>query len=203
MNVTATGRRWLAAVVDTDAGGAELGTLLHQLAGCTPRGLLLVLGDVMPLTPDSARVLPVNAPLAEQRYFIGRALAQELTGQARVAEAVEALGRQSALTAKQMELTALSTLDLRREDLVRGLGVSANTVKTRVRQLLRLHDAETMDALGKRVLRVALEIATGVASEGAEAVRGDWEPGATPVERGAIPRRRPRVTPATAHAIGQ
>nr|MBP7685263.1 hypothetical protein [Deltaproteobacteria bacterium] len=63
------------------------------------------------------------------------------------------------LTARQMELTAISTLPQGRDDILRGLGVSPNTLKTRVRQLLRVLQHDTLDSLGKTVLRSALDLA--------------------------------------------
>jgi hypothetical protein len=58
-----------------------------------------------------------------------------------------------------MELTAISTLGHTRDELLAGLGISANTLKTRVRQLLRVHQVDTFDALGKAVLRNAVDLA--------------------------------------------
>ena len=46
-----------------------------------------------------------------------------------------------------------------RDDILRGLGVSPNTLKTRVRQLLRVLQHDTLDSLGKTVLRSALDLA--------------------------------------------
>jgi hypothetical protein len=70
--------------------------------------------------------------------------------------------------------------------LVEGLGVSHNTVKTRIRQLLRIHQEETMDTLGKTVLRAALAHATG-----ASPTNVDVNTGAMPAERKALPRPKP------------
>ena len=106
------------------------------------------------------RWLPRNAPRAEVRYFLGHALALEVTRRPLVARAVEALARERELTERQMELSAIATLPLRRDELLAGMGVSQNTLKTRIRQLLRVHQVDSLDALGKHVLSVAVDLAS-------------------------------------------
>lgn len=71
--------------------------------------------------------------------------------------AIEVLAREHGLTAKQTELVAYSTTPVDRVALVEKLGVSTNTVKTRVRHLLRALDEKSLDSLGKLVLRRALD----------------------------------------------
>jgi hypothetical protein len=73
---------------------------------------------------------------------------------------IEAMARERGLTAKQVELVAYATTPVDRAELVTKLGVSTNTVKTRVRHLLRALDEKSLDALGKQVLRRALDAAT-------------------------------------------
>lgn len=112
------------------------------------------------LTESDFRWLPRSATLPEVNYFLGFSLGLFATSSLQVADAVESLGRQKSLTIKQMHLTALSATSIDRETLVAHLGVSRNTVKTRIRQLLRIHQQETMDALGKAVLWHALSLVT-------------------------------------------
>jgi len=156
-----TQERWLGWWVD---GPTELDALVAlwraRGAGSTPPVLLV--GDERPdldVATLPHRWLPRNAPRAEERYFLGYCLAYEVSGRGLVAAAVENLGREHELTARQMELTAISTLPQGRDDILRGLGVSPNTLKTRVRQLLRVLQHETLDSLGKTVLRSALDLA--------------------------------------------
>lgn len=153
--------RWLGWWVE---GLAEHDTLVAlwraRSTGSTPPVLLM--GDERPAVDTATfphRWLPKSAPRAEERYFLGYCLAYEVSGRGLVAAAVENLGREHELTARQMELTAISTLPQGRDDILRGLGVSPNTLKTRVRQLLRVLQHETLDSLGKTVLRSALDLA--------------------------------------------
>lgn len=154
-------RHWYALVVDMDADGRATHRLLTSMRRSHPTTPVLVLSDGPPRSTKTldelgVRSLERDSPPAEVRYFLGHALTLAHTGSPLVAEAVESLGRRHSLTVKQMQLTALATTDVSREDLIAGLGVSHNTVKTRVRQLLRIHREETMDTLGKKVLRAAV-----------------------------------------------
>ena len=119
---------------------------------------------------------------SEIRYFLGYALALEVSGRPLVARAVEEMGRERGLTERQMELSALAVLNLDRQSLAKGLGVSPNTLKTRVRQLLRIHQLETLDALGKAVLRVAVDLAERDAHSEVATFRRR-SPGMLPAER--------------------
>jgi len=194
---TAGHRPFLAFVLDVDEDGRSLLRLLTLLRRSAPRTPGLVVSEgparsAAALHELGFRSLPRAAPAAEGRYFVGYCLALEVSGNPHVAAAVEALGRSRALTPKQMELTAVSTLDIDRDRLAEGLGVSANTLKTRVRQLLRVHHEESLDALGKSVLRRALELASAMpwgTSPGS--VRTPEGRGALPAERGATPRPAP------------
>ncbi len=193
-----SGRRWLAFVVATEADGRALIRFLSRLRRSSPRTPSLVITKEAPRSLEAFgdlgfRWLPEDAPASEARYFLGRALALEVTGNEYVASAVEALGRERALTVKQMELTALSTMDLDRDTLVEGLGVSGNTLKTRVRQLLAAFGEESMETLGKTVLWVALSNASRPSFGGIPGPRGtEMGLGALPSERGAELRPAPK-----------
>lgn len=190
--------RWLGCIVDahhdvdpratrevsSTRAVVRMVRTLHEQQPDAP--ILVTSPSRLPMLPVAAQWYPSRMPTSEARFFVGKCLALEITRQPLVAEAVETLAREKGLTAKQMELTAVSTLDVPREDLIAGLGVSANTVKTRVRQLLRLHEAESMDQLGKHVLRLALDASSPARSRG-----GNWEVGVLPKERGAAPRSKP------------
>ncbi len=183
-------RPWLGFVVDVPRDTKAMHRLLRSMRRASPNtlGLLVTIepaGDPSAVESAGFRHIDQEASITEVRAFLGHGLALEVTQDDNIAQAVEQLGRDKNLTVKQMELTALAATSLDREALVQGLGVSHNTVKTRIRQLLRLHDEETMDSLGKTVLRLALGIATGQA----------WNPsgsrGAMPKERKAVPRPNP------------
>jgi DNA-binding NarL/FixJ family response regulator len=185
-------RAWLAFIVDIEGDGRVIQRLLKQMRRAAPQAPGLLMADEPPRSPEGLaevgfRFLPRSAPPAEARYFLGHAMALAVTGDADVATAVEEIGRERSLTTKQMELTALATTALSRDTLVEGLGVSQNTVKTRIRQLLRIHQEDSMDTLGKTVLRLAL-----ARSRGAQPPKAGAQPGAMPSDRKAVPRPRPR-----------
>ena len=153
--------RWLGWWIEGPTQHDELLSLWRARAQTSTPPVLLV-GDERPELDPVAfphRWLPKSAPRAEERYFLGYCLAYEVSGRGLVAAAVENLGREHELTARQMELTAIATLPQGRDDILRGLGVSPNTLKTRVRQLLRALQHDTLDSLGKTVLRSALDLA--------------------------------------------
>lgn len=156
-----THERWLGWWIDGVGDQQELAALWRARApGSTPP--VLVVSDARPELDVATlphRWLPRSAPRAEERYFLGYCLAYEVSGRGLVAAAVENLGREHELTARQMELTAIATLPQGRDHILRGLGVSPNTLKTRVRQLLRVLQHDTLDGLGKTVLRAALDLA--------------------------------------------
>ena len=190
-------RPWLSFIVDIDGDGRAIQRLLRSMrrAAADAPGLLVM--ESAPRSPEAIedagfRFLTRDAPVAEIRYFLGYGLALEVTRDPHIAAAVEQMGRQMALTVTQMELTALAATPLARDTLVEGLGVSHNTVKTRIRQLLRIHQEETMDTLGKSVLRGALAHATG-----ASPTNVDVNTGAMPAERKALPRPKPSTRKAT------
>ncbi len=159
-------RTWLAFIVDADGDGRAVQRLLKQMRRAAPEAPGLLMAEEAPRSAEGLeevgfRYLPRAASPAEVRYFLGHAIALAVTKDPDVAAAVEAIGRERSLTIKQMELTALAATDLSRDTLIEGLGVSQNTVKTRIRQLLRIHQEDSMDSLGKTVLRAALDHARG------------------------------------------
>jgi hypothetical protein len=185
-------RTWLAFIVDTEGDGRAIHRLLKQMRRAEPGAPGLLMAEGPPRSPETLeevgfRFLPRSASPAEVRYFLGHAIALAVTQDADVAAVVEDVGRERSLTIKQMELTALATTPLDRDKLIEGLGVSQNTVKTRIRQLLRIHQEDSMDTLGKTVLRAALARARG--SKGAQ---GAAKSSALPAERKAVPRPKPR-----------
>lgn len=182
---------FISFIVDSEGDGRTIQRILKAMRRANSDAPGLFMSETEPRSPDiiegiGFRHLLRDAPIGEIRAFLGYGLALEITREPHIASAVEQMGRQLSLTVKQMELTALSAITLSRDELIEGLGVSPNTVKTRIRQLLRIHHEETMDALGKKVLRAALAHATGSAP-----VLGEAPLGALPVERKALARPRP------------
>src|SRR5690606_25978480 len=140
--VESSRRPWLSFIVDIDGDGRSIHRLLKSMRRASPDAPGLLVMETPPRSPEAIeevgfRFLTRDAPVAEIRYFLGYGLALEVTRDPHIAAAVEQMGRQMALTVKQMELTALAATPLARDTLVEGLGVSHNTVKTRIRQLLR------------------------------------------------------------------
>ncbi len=152
---------YTALVVDVDVDTRPVQRLIQAMHKQAPAAPLLLITDDAPraaklLASSGVRQGLRGFELEEARYFIGAAIALAQTENPAIAQAIEGLARNHEMTVKQMQLTALSTTDIDRESLIDGLGVSQNTVKTRIRHLLRMHEVETLDGLGKRVLRDAL-----------------------------------------------
>ncbi len=191
-------RRWLCFVVDVEVDRVSIHRALKSMRRAEPMAPGVVIVREKARAPKALAGLGfrvVVAPVAPKdvRSFIGYSLALEVSQNPHIAAAVEAIGAQKALTVKQMELTALAATDLTREELVAGLGVSHNTVKTRVRQLLRIHEEDSMDSLGKTVLRLALAHATHPSwtAPSRGIVPPPKGPGAMPAQRKAQKRARP------------
>jgi len=152
---------YTALLVDVDVDTRPVQRLIQAMRKQSPAAPVLLITD----EPARAQALFASqgvrqavrgAASEEARYFLGAAVALAQTENPAIAQAIEGLGRDHEMTVKQMQLTALSTTDIDREAMIDGLGVSQNTVKTRIRHLLRMHEVETLDGLGKRVLRDAL-----------------------------------------------
>lgn len=158
-------RAFAGLVIDVREATRPVQRLLRDVARATPAvPVLAIVGDAaedLELEDGSIRCVDRDAGTDELRTFVGRGLALAIAEEAHVADVVEEIGRTRGLTAKQMELVALSTMPIERKALVESLGVSQNTLKTRVRQLLRIFGEDTMDSLGKAVLRAALRRASG------------------------------------------
>ncbi|MFO0692478.1 MAG: hypothetical protein U0230_02890 [Polyangiales bacterium] len=163
--VEGTKRAFAGVVIDVQEATRAVQRLLRELARANPAvPALLIVGEAaedVDCDDGTFRCVDREAAGDELRAFVGRGLALAIAEEAHVADVVEELGRTRGLTAKQMELVALSTMPIERKALVEGLGVSQNTLKTRVRQLLRIFGEDTMDSLGKAVLRAALRRASG------------------------------------------
>lgn len=127
---------------------------------------------------------------AEERWFLGYCLAYEVTRRTLVAAAVENLGREHALTTRQMELAAVATLCLDRSEMMRGMGITTNTLKTRVRQLLRITQHDTLDALGKHILRQGVDLAQEVSASHGSPMRAR-----SVALRGTLPHERHAALP--------
>ncbi len=110
-----------------------------------------------PMQDDPTRI---RATPLDRRIREGLDRARAIVTVPALLDTLEVMAREHALTPKQIELVAYATTQVERMDLVAKLGVSNNTVKTRVRHLLRTLDEKSLDTLGKTVLRRALERAT-------------------------------------------
>lgn len=119
----------------------------------------VAIGTAPSMKPSSGAT--VTSMSNEKRVREGLDRARRVVDCAPLLAVIESIARERGLTAKQTELVAYSTTQVDRTELVTKLGVSTNTVKTRVRHLLRALDEKSLDSLGKRVLRRALESITG------------------------------------------
>jgi len=88
--------------------------------------------------------------------FVQRAIAFERVPEQRLARLVDELAREIALTPNEVEIVAAAVADVPRAALAHQLGVSQNTLKTRVRNLLGKTGHGSLDGLVKQLLREAL-----------------------------------------------
>jgi hypothetical protein len=114
-------------------------------------------------------------------------LAKHYTQIESVAEVVRELAFEHDLTVKQSELVIVHTLDVSRRDILARLGISENTLKTRIRLLAKVFGAEAgMSEVAQRILRKA-------AMSADERARPDRAPPAPPriAERDKPAKRGP------------
>jgi hypothetical protein len=88
--------------------------------------------------------------------FAAYVLAKHYTQIESVAEVIRDLAHEHNLTVKQSELVIVHCLDVSRRDILARLGISENTLKTRIRLLARVFGAEQgMTEVAHRILRKA------------------------------------------------
>jgi FixJ family two-component response regulator len=97
-------------------------------------------------------------PVAEADLlgFVQRAIAFERVPQRRLGRVIDELAREAALTPHEVEIVASALADIPRPALRKQLGISENTLKTRVRILLGKTGHTSLGALAKQLLREAL-----------------------------------------------
>lgn len=88
--------------------------------------------------------------------FVRRAVAFERVPDERMAWLIEELSRHCELTSKETEVVAAAVANTPRNVLLEQFGVTDNTLKTQVRQVLRKTGFDSLDALTKALLREAL-----------------------------------------------
>ena len=93
--------------------------------------------------------------------FIRRALVSGWLPDKRVAACVDELARTRRLTPREVQLIAYTLGTQPRQQVLRRLGVSENTIKTQVRVLLRKCGAHSLDNLAKTLLCEALVFESG------------------------------------------
>ncbi|HEX9622107.1 MAG TPA: response regulator [Polyangiaceae bacterium] len=88
--------------------------------------------------------------------FMHRAVAMERVSDERVTRVLEELARRCRLSPRETDLVAAAVSNASREELCQRLSVSPNTLKSRVRAVLRKTDHNTLDKLLKTVLQTAV-----------------------------------------------
>jgi DNA-binding NarL/FixJ family response regulator len=158
--------RWSGLVVDLDGFEVDPLQTLECLRAAHP--LVPVLGLASSAAPTlvngmhAYRAELVFKPFGELNVtsFVQRALVSGWLPDERVAAWVDELAPRLGLTAREVQLVAYALGNESRQDVIRRLGISENTLKTQVRGLLRKCSARSMDSLAKVVLRGALVFET-------------------------------------------
>lgn len=101
----------------------------------------------------------LSKPTTEESLetFARRALACEAVEDDRVLRVVEAVAHEWSLSDREVELLGLAVADRPRDELADALGVTENTTKTQVKNLLRKSGARNLDHLVRVVLKRALQ----------------------------------------------
>ena len=154
--------RWSGVVVDIDGFDADPLETMRQLREAHP--LVPVLALASQASADLINGLHVYRgelvlkPVGEINLvsFVQRALVSGWLPDERVAAWVDALARGRGLTPREVQLMAYALGNESRQQVMRRLGITENTLKTQVRSLLRKCNARSMDGLAKMVLRDAL-----------------------------------------------
>lgn len=104
------------------------------------------------------RIEPVLKPIdpASVRSFLHRALVSGWLPDARIAAWVDAQAKLLRLTDGDVQLVAYAIGRESRERVLQRLGITSNTLKTKVRRVLRKFRARTMDSLAARAYGEAL-----------------------------------------------
>lgn len=88
--------------------------------------------------------------------FIRMALGDQDEGRFRLVCVLEGYARRRGLSARQIELSVMAALGADRQHMIDVLNISPNTLKSEVRHLLRKCDANSLDDLGRALLRESL-----------------------------------------------
>ncbi len=154
--------RWSGVVVDLDGFDADPLETMKRLREAHP--LVPVLALTTHPTVELVNGLHafrgelVLKPVGEINLvsFVQRALVSGWLPDERVAAWVDELARARGLTPREVQLMAYALGSESRQQVMRRLGITENTLKTQVRSLLRKCGARSMDGLAKGVLRDAL-----------------------------------------------
>jgi DNA-binding NarL/FixJ family response regulator len=130
--------------------------------------VLVLTGNTQPRIVNNSFLLGASfltKPTTEEslEVFARKALATEGVEDTRILRVLEIVAAEWSLTDRESELLTLAASDRARADLAAALGVSENTAKTQVKNLLRKAGARNLDHAVRIVLRRAL---TGESSSG-------------------------------------
>lgn len=155
-------RHWTGLVADIglpDGSGLEL---VQHARGKLPLLPILVLtGRNDRLSINRAHELRaefVCKPATETDLFgfARRAVAFERVPDERLVWLIEELSRQRGLTGRESDIVAAAVANTPRKQLMDQFGITENTLKSQVRQLLRKTDHDSLDDLTRSLLRGAL-----------------------------------------------
>lgn len=153
---------WAGVVLDLDERGADPLTIAQRLRDADALAPILALGSmssrelVNGLQAIRAELLVKPVDSTNVHRFLRRALVSGWLPDARISAWVDTQAQVRGLTDREVQLMAYALGRESREQVLRRLGITANTLKTQVRRLLRKFSARTVDSLVARALGEAL-----------------------------------------------
>lgn len=155
-------RTWVAVVTDIGLpDGTGLDIVRTARAEHPMISVLVLTASTVPKVVNNSFLLGasfLSKPTTEEslQMFANRALAASRVQDRRVFRVMEAAATEWSLTDREVELLSLALGDRERNELADALGVSENTAKTQVKNLLRKSGARNLDHLAIVILKRAL-----------------------------------------------
>ncbi len=152
---------WTGAVLSGLDPTQAVAVLRAVRAGGSAVQLLLIVGTVdaelaATCHRQDARCVAEPADSSVLRLFAARSVARRAHEDQLVAGAVAKLRVERGLSRREAEVAGLAAIGVSREGLAASLGVSANSIKTHVRGLLRKTGARSVEEVACAVLAEAL-----------------------------------------------
>lgn len=154
---------WMGSVISSQLPDGPGMDLVYELRERHPQVPLLIVIDESDDAPVdvalTARAAVLKKPLIDAgiEAFGRQAIAYCWTSDARVAALVDQYSQDQSLEPREVELVAAAVAGHGRSSLVKTFGVTENTLKSQIRNLLTKSGAASLDSLANDVLRQAFD----------------------------------------------